>query len=59
MSQATDHWRKDMGRCYLNNYGECLAKIPAACLCAQMIVTKAITIEDLCYRQKPKDETEP
>lgn len=31
-----DDWRKDMGRCVLNDLGECLAKIPQACLCALM-----------------------
>ena len=32
----TDDWRKDMGRCELNDGGLCLANIPAACLCRQM-----------------------
>lgn len=36
MTNGTD-WQKDMGRCVLNSMGECLANIPVACICHQML----------------------
>jgi hypothetical protein len=30
-----ERWEKDMGRCWLNHYGDCIARIPEACLCAK------------------------
>jgi len=36
MSEPKDDWRKDMGRCELNDYGPCLANIPKACICAEL-----------------------
>lgn len=31
-----DDWRKDMGRCELNDGGECIANIPEACVCVEL-----------------------
>jgi hypothetical protein len=31
--KGNDAWRKDMPRCRYNDWGECIAQTPVACIC--------------------------
>lgn len=49
-----ESWRSDL-RCVLNDFGECLAKVPEACLCKQMPKRE---FEEARYRILGEKETD-